>query len=43
MLASSTKGSPVGVEYGAMAFDGGIMCLVRNIGTNDSLLKILHS
>ena len=38
------KGSSVGVEYGAaMAFDGGSTYLLRNIGTNESLLKILPS
>lgn len=37
------KGSPVGVEYGAMAFDGGSTYLLREIGTNDSLLKIVPS
>lgn len=37
------KGSPVGVEYGAMAFDGGSTYLLRSIGTNESLLKILPS
>jgi hypothetical protein len=34
------EGSPVGVEYGAMAFDGGRTYLLRSIGTNDSLLQI---
>ena len=37
------KGSPVGVEYGAMAFDGGSTYLLRSIGTNESLLKIVPS
>jgi hypothetical protein len=34
------KGSPVGVEYGAMTFDGGSTYLLRSIGVNDSLLEI---
>ena len=37
------KGSPVGVEYGATAFDGGSTYLLRSIGTNESLLKIVTS
>lgn len=37
------KGSPVGVEYGAAAIDGGSTYLLRNTGTNESLLKIVAS
>ncbi len=34
------KGGPVGVENGAMAFDGGRTYLLRNDGTDDALLEI---
>lgn len=37
------KGNPAGVECGAMAFDGGSTYLLRSIGTNESLLKIVPS
>ncbi len=37
------KGSPVGVGYQPMAFDGGSTYLLRSIGTNQSLLKIVPS
>jgi hypothetical protein len=34
------RGGPVGVEYGAMAFEGGGTYLLRSIGLNQSLLQI---
>ncbi len=37
------EGSPVGVEYGAMAFDGGSTYLLRSNAPNQSLLKIVPS
>ena len=37
------RGSPVGVEYGAMAFDGRSTYLLRSIGLNQSLLQIVPS
>lgn len=37
------RGGPVGVEYGAMAFDGGSTYLLRTFGVNQSLLQIVPS
>lgn len=37
------RGGPVGVEYGAMAFEGGSTYLLRSIGLNQSLLQIVPS
>jgi hypothetical protein len=34
------EGGPVGVESGAMAFDGGSTYLLRSVGTNEALLEI---
>lgn len=36
-------GSPVGIEYDAMAFDGGSTYMMRNLGANESLLQIAPS
>lgn len=37
------RGGPVGVEYGAMAFDGHSTYLLKSTGTNQSLLQIVPS
>ena len=37
------QGSPVGIEYDAMAFDGGSTYMLRSIGANESLLQIAPS
>jgi hypothetical protein len=37
------EGGPVGVENGAMAFQGSSTYLLRSTGTNDSLLEIVPS
>jgi hypothetical protein len=37
------RGVPLGVEYGAMAFDGASSYVLRNGATNESLLQIVPS